>query len=218
MISLALAATLAASAPASAPPALLGGWVFGRDGEGAATCNVTLHPDRVIGGFRLEAPAACRRVLPRAGDLYAWHVATSGALVLSDPLRKPIVVLPRGSDGDLATAPGEPAYLFSRPSRTLTQAERMRGHWRLVALGGEPLCDFDIASNAAGTAGTLKPRGACKAPWTGRNFARWSLQGRRMTLADAAGKAIVVIADCGLGGCDGTLPNGDFVGFIPIFE
>lgn len=212
MIGLILAAAVAA-APNAPPKAMLGRWDFGRDGEGAPSCTVTLNPEPVIGGYRLTAAKACARVTPRAGDLYAWYVNTAGELVFADPVRKAVVRLSQG-DGVWSSD----AYLMNRPGRPLTQAQRMRGHWRLAALGGAPLCDFDLTSNPLGTAGTLKPRGRCKAPWAGRAFSTWALKGRTITLSDTAGKPVVSISGCGLGGCDGALPGGDFIGFTPIFE
>jgi hypothetical protein len=212
MLGLILAAAVATAANAP-PQAMLGRWDFGRDGEGADSCVITLGPEPVIGGFRLTAPKACAKITPQWDDLYAWRMDAGGDLVFADPTRKGVIRLSR-SQGAWSSQ----TYLMSRPGKPLTQAERMRGHWRLVAFGGDPLCDFDITSNAGGTAGTLKGRGACKAPWAGRAFSAWALKGRRITLSDTAGKPVVSINDCGLGGCVGELPNGDFIGFTPIFE
>ena len=197
---------------------MLGAWVLSQDGEGAPACTVTMRPDQTIGGFSMLAARICTRVLRKAGDLAAWYVAPSGVLVFADPTRRPILRLKPQSGGGWVSATDGEHYLLGRPASAPTLAQRMTGHWRLVALGGVPLCDFDVTSNAAGSAGTLKPRAVCKSPWAGKAFASWSLKGRRITLADRAGAPIVAIADCGLGGCTGETPQGDFIGFTPIFE
>ena len=215
---LAVATLAAAAQPPSAPSAMTGRWVLARDGEGAPSCDLSLGPQPVIGGYKVTAAPACRRVVSWSQDFYAWYLNTAGVVVLADPTRKPVMRFVLRQGAYVADGPNGALFIISRPARELTQAQRMRGHWRLAALGGVPLCDFDMTSNAGGTAGTLKMRTGCAAPWKGRAIAAWSLKGRRITLADAAGKPVVAIADCGLGGCTGELPNGDFVGFTPIFE
>ena len=218
ILALILAVALASSGPQPAPKALVGAWVLSQDGEGAPACTITLKPGETIGGFEMAVPKPCSRVIRHADDMAAWYVAPNGVLTFADATRRGMLRLKPGTGGGWISAADGEHYLMSRPSKAPTLAQRMSGHWRLVALGGVPLCDFDLTSNPAGSAGTLKPRGACKAPWTGKAFSGWSLKGRRITLADPAGKPIIAIADCGLGGCTGETPAGDFIGFTPEFE
>jgi hypothetical protein len=214
---LALAAVPALAQAPVAPSAMVGAWDLSKDGEGAPTCRIALSKDTTIGGFAVAVPKTCAKVTKNAGDIYAWRM-NGKDLAFADPLRHTLLTFASDGQGTWSTA-GADHLLLSKPSRTLSQAERMRGHWRLVALGGVPLCDFDLTSNPAGTAGTLRAHPtACKAPWVGRSFARWELKARRISLIDDAGKTVVAINDCGLGGCTGELPNGDFIGLTPQFD
>ena len=81
-------AAFAANDLPSGPKRFVGTWQMGHDGEGSDFCTIRLAADGVIGGAKLVVPKACKGVVDRWDDLYAWYVnPTDGSLVMADPTR-----------------------------------------------------------------------------------------------------------------------------------
>ncbi len=77
-----------------------------------------------------------------------------------------------------------PAPVVATEEPRGTPQEIMSGPWRLSGLGGAPLCEFDLTSDARGREGTLAVKPGCMGEWRTREFARWTLRGKDLTLWD----------------------------------
>ena len=78
----------AASDLPSGPKRFVGSWQMGHEGEGSDFCTIRLDADGAIGGAKLVVPKACKGVVDRWDDLYAWYVnPVSGELVMADATR-----------------------------------------------------------------------------------------------------------------------------------
>jgi hypothetical protein len=74
------------------PPAYVGAWIVGKDGEGAQVCTVRFNAPGVIGGFQLVAPPPCKKAVAHWDDLYAWRLSPDGAIVMADATRRAVYV------------------------------------------------------------------------------------------------------------------------------
>ena len=175
-----------AQAPA-APKALLGNWVLAQDGEGSPTCTLTLKAHRVIGGFELSAPPRCSRVLEAADDIAAWYLNADGALVLADATRRALLVFTKRASGAWAEDAGAP-YLLTRPTLPRTPQAAMAGRWNITAVGGVPLCQLVLTSDAKGVSGQVARSGACATAWLDRGWAAWRKRGDGLEILDALGR------------------------------
>jgi len=104
----------------SGPKAVVGTWVMAHDGEGAAICRLRLDAPGVIGGFRLVAPKACKAVLDRWDELYAWYVASDGDLVMANVTRETVLRFHKLGHDDWATGDDEDRLLLERASKVGT--------------------------------------------------------------------------------------------------
>jgi hypothetical protein len=185
----ALIASPAYAQGTSAPKTLLGNWVFTQDGEGSSTCTLELRSSRVIGGFALAAPDRCTRVIQEAGELYAWYLNADGQLVLADAARSSLLVMRKNPDGGWSSVEeGGVPYLLNRPTRPRTAQEAMAGRWNIAAVGGAPLCQLALTSDAKGSSGKVERAGACSTAWLDRGWASWRKRGDGLEILDARGR------------------------------
>ena len=185
----ALMAPAALAQVPAAPKAMLGSWVIAQDGEGSSTCTLDLKAHQVIGGYELSVPARCKRAVQEADDLYAWRMNGEAELVLADATRKPVLVFRRDASGAWST-PEEAGipYLLSRPSRPRTPQEMMAGRWDITAVGGTPLCQLALTSDAKGGSGKVERAGACSTAWLDRGWASWRKRGETLEILDGRGR------------------------------
>ena len=85
------------------PPAYVGelgsDYDLWQDGEGGASCAVSLGDQRSIGGYQLDADEDCAAKLELAGDPQAWFLRDDGQLILVDATRQVLLRLDRLHDG-----------------------------------------------------------------------------------------------------------------------
>lgn len=193
----ALALVLAAGAATAAdhptdPKALVGEWTLSPMAEGPEVCNFTMDADSTDGGYTLHIPFSCYRDFD-VDDVTAWGVDADGAILFKDRRGRTLHrfdPVPVGGYG--ATEPGWSLDRREREQRPpMSQQELMSGVWRITGLGGASLCAFDLTSNAAGTAGTLKVKPGCSGEWATKTWSRWTLRKRELTLFNASGQPVV---------------------------
>ena len=191
------------------PAKYLGTWTFSGDTEGTSSCTVQLKAPAVIGGYVVKAPKACAKVFAGAADIYAWRPAPGGAIAFADPTRHAVLMFQPSSDGDLVArgADGR-GYVLDRPHPAF-KPKGMAGAWRLNGLGGVALCPLTLTADKTGKAGALTRGTPCAAPWKTKAFTRWSLAGRKLTLKDAAGHAILSFKQDDLVTYEGEASSGD---------
>jgi len=103
------------------PKAYVGSWVIGKDGEGADTCTVKFNAAGGIGGFQLVAPKACKGVIARWDELYAWRVGADDDIVLADAIRRAVLVFHKlDADGWTTEGADWDRLLLQRAGRTGT--------------------------------------------------------------------------------------------------
>jgi hypothetical protein len=162
--------------------------------DGKASCVLTFTTEGSIGGYEAKVPAACLRAFPELGDGAVWSL-DNGGIVLSDTLRHRIAFFPEQEGG--------PYEMQRKNGRTwtltaldvpppLTPGQQMAGKWVMNA-DLDKVCVYDIKSNGAGTAGTLKARPGCKPAWAGRGLVKWTRKGETLKLLNAAGKPVITL-------------------------
>lgn len=68
----------------------LGTWVI-RDESGKKKCQVVLHREAVISGYRIDVDKKCLKRFPVMDDVAGWRLLEGWQIVLVDPLRKEIL-------------------------------------------------------------------------------------------------------------------------------
>jgi hypothetical protein len=155
--------------------------------DGKASCVLTFTSEGSIGGWEAKIPPACVKAFPELADAGVWTFDGNGGLVIADAMRHRLAVFPEQEGGPYeARRPNGRTWTLRRLNAPamLTPAQQMTGRWRLVK-DLKDVCVLDITSNAAGTAGSIKPRPGCDPAWSG--WAKWTLKGDRLTLRDKGG-------------------------------
>lgn len=192
--------TVHAPAPAAAwpnnPDQLGGTWTLDGLTEGADSCSFQLSVYETIGGWTLNFPPSCKREFP-VGDITAWHVnPENGNIVFSNAERRTVFEFERTADGAYVAHPeGQEGMVIAKgdpaDQRAPTPQEAMTGVWRISALGVAPLCSFNLTSDTRGRSGTMAVRPGCGTEWANRGWARWTLNGKTISLQDARGREII---------------------------
>lgn len=211
-----LIALLALATPAAAqtpPQDYAGPYTLSGLSEGDEVCDLTLGDEPVVGGWSIDIPKDCFDKFGISSDIAAWTTGGDGEVRFIDALRKPLLIFEKTEIGGYVAHPseGEPISLDRKTDAPeLTAQERMSGAFIATRMGGDPLCLLTLTSNKDGMAGTLKPRGACQAPWA--SAAKWRIEGEVLLLSDAKGKTLVKLRGDPILGFGGTTAGGDDVG------
>lgn len=162
--------------------------------DGKASCVLTFTTEGSIGGYEAKVPAACLKAFPELGDGAVWSL-DNGGIVLSDTLRHRIAFFPEneGAAYEASRKNGKTWTLTALDvAPELTPGQQMAGKWVMNA-DLDKVCTYDIKSNAAGTAGTLKARPGCKPAWTQRGLVKWTRKGETLKLLNAGGKPVITL-------------------------
>jgi hypothetical protein len=155
--------------------------------DGKAACTLTFTTEDSIGGWEAKVPPVCIKAFPELAEGAVWTFDGNGGLVIADAMRHRIAVFPEQEGGPYeARRPNGRTWTLRKLDvpAPLTPARQLAGRWKLIRDLKE-VCVFDITSNAAGTAGAVKPRPGCDPVWSG--WAKWTLKGERLTLRDKGG-------------------------------
>jgi hypothetical protein len=200
VLALLSAAWLGAAAPAGPELATwakpyAGRWTLSGVSEGDPVCGLTLGQEMVIGGASIAVSATCRRNYPLE-DVAGWALSGRSPSLI-DPLRKALLRFDRAGDGSFTAtfADGRTVSLERGPPDRPASWKAVvddEGTFTLSGPNNAGACGFSLTA-ASATSGRLEQAGRCAAPWKGRGWSRWSLQGQALSLLDRQGRPILVL-------------------------
>jgi hypothetical protein len=170
---------------------LAGAWTLGGVTEGAAFCRLDLGTQGAIGGAAIAISATCRHNFPLE-EVAAWTLR-DGAIVLIDPLRKPVLSFRRVPDGIYTASfpDGEQVILHQGPpEKPKSRQALLDGTFSLGGPDGQDACGFVISARSA-TGGSLRQAGACPARWKTKGWAAWRFADGHLNLLAANGATIL---------------------------
>jgi len=193
-----LVVLLAVSAPVFAQNAanlkkdMIGQWELST-AERGKTCVVTLKPDTMPQGMKLELEPGCANALPFTKDIVAWGIKGLDIVRMQDASGQSVIDFTEVESGILeGRRSGEGIYLLQNlaAARALTRSmDQMIGNWAMVRGSGAVICTLTLTNTEAGGdnfAVFVKPR--CDASVVAFAPTLWRLERGEMLLMSARGE------------------------------
>jgi len=171
---------------------MIGQWELST-AERSKTCVLTLKPDTIPQGLKIELEPDCAAALPFTKDIVAWNIKGLDIVRLQDAAGQAVIDLTEVESGILeGRRVGEGIYLLQNlaAARALTRSmDQMIGNWSLVRGSGAVICGLTLTNTEASAdnfAVFLKPR--CDAMVTGFAPTVWRLERGELLLMSARGE------------------------------
>jgi hypothetical protein len=194
----ALIALLVPGLPARAQDAgtlkkdMIGQWELSTT-ERSKTCVVTLKPDAVAQGMKLELEPTCAAALPFSKDIAAWSIKGLDIVRLQDAAGQSVIDFTEVESGIFeGLRTNEGIYILQNlaAARSLAKSmDQMIGDWSMVRGNGRPICGLTLTNTEAAPDSFqvfLKPR--CDPAVAGFGPTMWRLERGELQLMSAAGE------------------------------
>ncbi|UZE49021.1 protease inhibitor Inh/omp19 family protein [Rhodopseudomonas sp. P2A-2r] len=193
---LATAAMLAGSpAPAqdaSLNKSMIGQWELSTT-ERSKTCVVTIKPDVVPRGLKLELEPDCAKALPFTGAIKSWSIKGLDIVRLQDAAGEPVIDFTEVESGIFeGLRSGEGVYILQNlaAARSLAKSmDQMIGDWSMVRGNGSVVCGLTLTNTEAAQdsfAVFLKPR--CDPTVAKFNPTLWRLERGELQMMSSSGE------------------------------
>jgi hypothetical protein len=187
-------APLSAVAQSDAEKAMAGPWEISNAAHDK-TCPITLRPDTVPGGRKLEIDRnACGNDFPPLKEAGAWVLSGDDIVRIVSAKGKVLYEFTEVETGTYESLkPGQPltflqsAGAIQPPPRT---AEQMTGEWSVVRGASAPICTLTLALTAAGAdAYALRVQPGCDGAVSAFGPTSWQMDNGELVLKSARGSS-----------------------------
>ena len=117
------------------------------------TCVVTLKPDAIPQGLKLELEPGCAAALPFTKDIAAWNIKGLDIVRLQDAAGQPVIDFTEVESGIFeGMRTGEGIYILQNlvAARSLAKSmDQMIGDWAMVRESGQTLCGLTLTNTEA---------------------------------------------------------------------
>ena len=198
-------AGLTSVAPAGAQDAtslkknMIGQWELATT-ERSKTCVITLKPDSVGSGLKLDLERGCAAALPFTKDIAAWDFRGLDLVRLQDASGQPVIDFTEVESGIFeGVRSGEGVYILQNlaAARSLAKSmDQMIGDWTMVRGNGQAVCGLTLTNTDAGQDNFqvfLKPR--CEPAIAAFAPTQWRLEHGQILLMSAKGETWQFEAD-----------------------
>ena len=132
---------------------MIGQWELST-AERSKTCVVTLKPDAMPGGLKLELEPGCAAALPFTRDITGWTIKGLDIVRLQDSTGEAVIDFTEVETGILeGVRSGEGVYILQNlaAARSLAKSmDQMIGDWAMVRGNGNTICGLTLTNNDAG--------------------------------------------------------------------
>lgn len=171
---------------------MIGQWELSTT-ERSKTCVVTLKPDALPQGLRLELEPDCPKALPFTRDIAAWSIRGLDIVRLQDPKGEAVIEFTEVESGIFeGVRSGEGVYILQNlaAARALAKsADQLIGDWLMVRGSGRTLCGLTLTNTETSPdnfAVFLKPR--CDALVANFNPSQWRLERGELLMMSRSGE------------------------------
>jgi len=178
---------------------MIGQWELATT-ERSKTCVITLKPDSVGSGLKLDLERGCAAALPFTKDIAAWDVRGLDLVRLQDASGQPVIDFTEVESGIFeGVRSGEGVYILQNlaAARSLAKSmDQMIGDWTMVRGNGQAVCGLTLTNTAAGQDNFqvfLKPR--CEPAIAAFAPTQWRLEHGQILLMSAKGETWQFEAD-----------------------
>ena len=178
---------------------MIGQWELATT-ERSKTCVITLKPDSVGTGLKLDLERGCAAALPFTQDIAAWDVRGLDLVRLQDANGQPVIDFTEVESGIFeGVRSGEGVYILQNlaAARSLAKSmDQMIGDWTMVRGNGQAVCGFTLTNTDAGQDNFqvfLKPR--CEPAIAAFAPTQWRLDHGQILLMSAKGETWQFEAD-----------------------